>query len=49
MSTYDSNGQKKSVEYVIGSEVVGYRWFREDGVIGAETPEWLDSWDYVLL
>lgn len=37
-STYESSGKRQNVEYVLDGEVVGLRWFREDGVIGTETP-----------
>ena len=38
-STYESTGEKKSVEYRVDGNVVGYRWFREDGILGTETPK----------
>jgi hypothetical protein len=37
-SIHESNGRKKSVEYLLDGEVVGYRWFDQDGVMGTETP-----------
>lgn len=38
VSTHASNGRKERVEYVLNGEVVGGRWFDEDGEMGTETP-----------
>lgn len=38
VSTYEANGQKQRVEYVLDGEVVGFRWFSEDGTAGTENP-----------
>jgi len=37
-SNHKSNGQKQKAEYLLNGEVVGVRWFDEDGVMESETP-----------
>jgi hypothetical protein len=38
VSTHPSNGLKQKVECVLDGEVVGVRWFDQDGSMGSETP-----------
>jgi antitoxin component YwqK of YwqJK toxin-antitoxin module len=38
VSTHEANGNKKLVEYVLHGEIVGNRWFCEDGTEGTENP-----------
>jgi YD repeat-containing protein len=38
VSTHEPDGAKRQVEYTLGDEVVGRRWFDQDGSMGSETP-----------
>ena len=38
VASHQSNGQKQKVDYLLDGEVVGIRWFDENGVLGSETP-----------
>ena len=38
VSVHQSTGNKQKVECVLDGEVVGVRWFSQDGVMGLETP-----------
>jgi len=38
VSTHEPDGAKRQVEYILGDEVVGRRWFDQDGSMGTETP-----------
>jgi hypothetical protein len=37
-STHASNGRKQKVDYILEGEVVGTRWFDQEGLMGSETP-----------
>jgi antitoxin component YwqK of YwqJK toxin-antitoxin module len=38
LSVHESTRNKQRVEYVLDGEVVGFRWFSEDGTAGTENP-----------
>jgi hypothetical protein len=38
VSVHESTGNKQRVEYALDGEVVGFRWFSEDGTAGTENP-----------
>ena len=38
VSFHETTGNEQRVEYVLDGEVVGFRWFSEDGTAGTENP-----------